>query len=406
MPTRSSHAFTDDICIVGGAGHVGLPLGLAFADKGQRVTLYDLDRRALDSIQQGRMPFVEDGADVVLRRVIDRTLFVSADRASVGSAPSIVVTVGTPVDEYLNPDLRAILRAMKGLREYLSPEQTVIIRSTVFPGTCRNLARALGDGVWKIAYCPERIAQGHAIRELFELPQIVSGTTPGAAAVAASLFSLIAPRVIEVSVEEAELVKLFSNAWRYIRFAAANQFYMLSHELGIDYDAVWRAMTDGYARNAGLPTAGLAAGPCLMKDTMQLFAASNGRFSLGHAAMTANEGMPAFLVERLRRSRELRGARVGILGMTFKADIDDTRDSLAYKLRKLLEFHGADVVCSDEYVNDPQFVSMDELIRSSDVIIVGVPHAAYRTLAIPERIEVVDLWGVIPMTTQKLSAAV
>lgn len=392
---RIAEDYPDDVCIVGGAGHIGLPLGLAFAQREQRVVLYDLNAAALDAIRHGRLPFIENGAEEILRRTVDRTLFVSSDIQSVGRARFVVVTVGTPVDEYLTPALRAVPKVITALRPYLSAGQTLIIRSTIFPGTCRQVVRILGGSgdAWKVAYCPERIAQGHAIRELADLPQVVAGVNGAAYQDAADLFSLIAPRIIRVTVEEAELLKLFTNAWRYIQFATANQFYMMAHDLGVDFQTVWRAMTDGYGRTAGLPTPGFAAGPCLMKDTMQVVAATNGRFSLGQTAMTVNEGMPAFLVEQLRRRRELRGARVGILGTAFKANIDDIRDSLAYKLRKILEFHGAQVLCSDEYVTDATFVTKEALVSSCDVIIIGAPHTAYRTLTIPEGVELVDLWG-------------
>lgn len=395
MALRRSQRFPDDVCIVGGAGHVGLPLGLAFAQKGQRVTLYDLNPVAVETIGRGELPFAEQGAEPILREFVNRKLFATTDAISVSRAKFVVVTVGTPVDEHLNPDLRAVPRVMTALRPHLSTDQTIIIRSTVFPGTCRQVSRVLGPA-WHVAYCPERIAQGHAIRELSDLPQIVSGTTAEASREAAQLFGLIAPQIITVSVEEAELVKLFSNAWRYIKFAAANQFYIVAKDLGVDYNSVWRAMTTGYARNAGLPTPGLAAGPCLMKDTMQVLAASNGRFTLGQASATINEGMPVYMVDDLRKRYDLRQARVGILGMTFKGDIDDIRDSLAYKLRKLLEFYGADVVCSDEYFSDSAFVSKEELVASCEIVIVGAPHAGYRTLSIPPAVEVVDLWGVCP----------
>ncbi len=202
--------------------------------------------------------------------------------------------------------------------------------------------------------------------------------------------------MIAVSVDEAELAKLFSNAWRYIQFAAANQFYMMATELGVDFNRVRAAMVDGYGRAASMPTAGFAAGPCLLKDTLQLAAFNNNNFTLGHAAMMVNEGLPGFIVEGLRRRYDLAKTRVGILGMAFKADIDDTRDSLSYKLGKILRFHGAQVGYSDELAKDPTFVSKEQLLQSSDVVIVGVPHAAYRTLAIPSRVDVVDVWGVVP----------
>jgi UDP-N-acetyl-D-mannosaminuronic acid dehydrogenase len=387
-----------DICIIGGAGHVGLPLALVFARAGQRVLIFDVNRAAMATIASGTMPFIEYGAEPLLASALrEDRLHFSSEPHDIARAATVVVAVGTPVDEYLNPKLRALLDLFKNIRSHLDQEQTIVIRSTVFPRTCRHVLRLLSKdgGVWNVAYCPERIAQGYAIQELDELPQIVSGCSPEAAERAAALFSLVAPQVIHLEVEEAELAKLFTNAWRYIQFAAANQFYMIAQTIGVDFNRVRKAMVDGYGRAASLPSAGFAAGPCLLKDTMQLAAFNASGFSLGHAAMAINEGLPSFLVESLKPRHKLDETRVGILGMAFKADIDDIRDSLSYKLGKVLRFHGADVLYSDEYASDPTFITKEQLVERSDVVIVGVPHQAYRTLEIPAHVEVVDLWGVI-----------
>jgi len=394
MPPERTH----DICIIGGAGHVGLPLALVFARVGQRVLIFDTNRAVMDTIKSGTMPFIEYGAEPLLAAALrDGRLDFSSEAKDIARASTVIVAVGTPVDEYLNPKLRALLDVFHNLRAHLDPDQAIIIRSTVFPRTCRHVHRLLSkDGrSWRVAYCPERIAQGYAIRELDELPQIVSGCTEDAVDRAAALFSLVAPQVIRLEVEEAELAKLFTNAWRYIQFAAANQFYMIAQTIGVDFNVVRKAMVDGYGRAASLPSAGFAAGPCLLKDTMQLAAFNATGFSLGHAAMAINEGLPHFLVDRLTHRYKLDETKVGILGMAFKADIDDIRDSLSYKLGKVLRFHGADVCYSDEFARDPTFITKEALVARCDVVIVGVPHSAYRTLEIPERVEVVDLWGVI-----------
>jgi UDP-N-acetyl-D-mannosaminuronic acid dehydrogenase len=398
MPATRRH----DICIIGGAGHVGLPLGLVLARAGQSVLIYDVNQAVMETIKSGTMPFIEYDAEPLLASALrDGLLHFSTNPEDIASAGSVIVAVGTPVDEYLNPKLRALLDLFKSIRPHLDSEQTIIIRSTVFPRTCRHIRRLLEeDGHdWHVAYCPERIAQGYAIRELDTLPQIVSGCSPEAARRAATLFSLIAPQIIELEVEEAELAKLFTNAWRYVQFAAANQFYMIAQSIGVDFNHVRKAMVDGYGRAATLPSAGFAAGPCLLKDTMQLAAFNVSGFSLGQAAMAINEGLPSFLVESLKPRHQLDQTKVGILGMAFKADIDDIRDSLSYKLGKVLRFHGADVYYSDEFAKDPTFITKEQLVERSDVVIVGVPHTAYRTLAVPDRVEVIDLWGVLPSHT-------
>jgi UDP-N-acetyl-D-mannosaminuronic acid dehydrogenase len=305
------------------------------------------------------------------------------------------------MDEYMNPQVRSFMEFFAHFRKYLDKSQVIIIRSTVYPQTCRQVFRMLGGSKdWAVAYCPERIMQGYAIKELNELPQVVAGITDSAADKAADLFSRISPKIIRTSIEEAELVKLFTNAWRYIQFAATNQFYMIAHNYGQDYDKVRRTMVEEYGRAASLPAAGFAAGPCLLKDTMQLISFYGNNFHLGHAAMMVNEGLPGFIVENLRKRYALDKTRVGILGMAFKADIDDNRDALSYKLGKILRFYGAKVFYSDEYVRDPTFVPKERLIEASDIIIIGVPHSGYKGLAIPKTKEVVDLWGVITSARQ------
>ncbi len=194
---------------------------------------------------------------------------------------------------------------------------------------------------------------------------------------------------------EAELAKLYSNAWRYIQFATANQFYMIATEHGANYDQIHYAMTHGYDRAKNFPKPGFAAGPCLLKDTLQLSAFYRNGFQLGQAAMWINEGLPSFIIENLRKKGfELMNTRVGLLGMAFKAETDDIRDSLSYKLAKILKFHGAAVVCSDEYVKDPTFVTKEEVIQTCRILIIAAPHAAYTDLRIPEESHLVDIWNI------------
>lgn len=393
--TNKKDSKSFDIVIVGGLGHVGLPLGLAFADKGLKVCLYDLDNKKADIVRKGIMPFIEYGAEPILKDVLRRgKLEVSLDTSSVSKARYVIVAIGTPVDEYLNPKTRVFLEFFAKLKDYLHNDQLIVIRSTVYPRTCQQVLNLLGGEGWHIAYCPERIVQGYALKELKELPQIVAGLSEKAVEEASELFGILSPNIIRTSIGEAELVKLFSNAWRYIQFAVTNQFYMIAHNFGVDYNKVRHAMMEGYGRAATLPTAGFAAGPCLLKDTMQLSAFNTNNFLLGHAAMMVNEGLPNFIVEDLRKRYDLSKTFVGILGMAYKNDIDDIRDSLSYKLGKILRFHGAKVYYSDEYAKDPTFVTKEELLESSEVVIIGVPHSAYKGLVIPEKTEVIDLWDV------------
>jgi UDP-N-acetyl-D-mannosaminuronic acid dehydrogenase len=402
--TNTNRLSDYDVCVVGGAGRVGLPLALVLADRGFKTLILDINEHALDTIGKGIMPFLEEGGEALLKKIrANNPLMLSSESNRIAQAKLIVVTIGTPVDEFHNPNFSVLTRCLDELVPHLRDEQTMILRSTVAPGTTSYIDGYLcsrGKHIG-IAFCPERVVQGRAIEEIRALPQLVSGTSPEALAAAKDLFCKIAPEIVEMTPLEAEFAKLVCNAFRYMQFAATNQLYMVVENAGLNYCDLLSKMKHGYPRMESIPGPGFAAGPCLMKDTMQLFAFQKHNFVLGQMATTINEGLPNFIVEQLTRQFDLRKTRVGILGMAFKADSDDIRDSLSYKLGKLLRFHGADVLYSDEYAKDPTFVSKEELIASSDVVIIGAAHSAYRRLRIPAKTEVVDLWNVIPVNANQ-----
>jgi UDP-N-acetyl-D-mannosaminuronic acid dehydrogenase len=245
-----------------------------------------------------------------------------------------------------------------------------------------------------VAFCPERIAEGKAMEELFSLPQIVSAHTEGGRDRAAKLFSHLTDSIVELEPEEAELAKLFTNTWRYIKFAAANQFYVMANDHGLDFDKIRGALAHDYPRAADMPGAGFAAGPCLFKDTMQLAAFTDNSFVLGHSAMLVNEGLPLYLVSRIQAKYDLANMRVGILGMAFKGESDDIRSSLSYKLKRILEFRAREVLCTDPYVTvDPELVPLDRVLDESDLLVIGAPHKVYRDLE-PQP-PVVDVWNLL-----------
>ena len=210
------------------------------------------------------------------------------------------------------------------------------------------------------------------------------------------LFSIINEDLIELSPLEAELAKLFTNSWRYMNFAISNQFYVLAETYGLDFQRIYGAVTHRYPRMKSFAKAGFAAGPCLLKDTLQLSAFSGNNFFLGHSAMLVNEGLPNFVVNQLRQQQNLRDKVVAVLGMAFKGESDDKRESLSYKLRKLLMVEAKEVLCTDPYVPDPKLVPLGEALRRADVIILGAPHAAYRDLPIASDKVIVDVWGFWP----------
>ena len=388
------------IAVVGGGGHVGLPLSLVLADKGFVLHVIDCDSAKIEALKRGEFPFVEEGGPELLTRLLrEKTpleLLFTTDNACIAECDVVILVVGTPVDEHMNPSLGPVYAVIEQIKPYLRDGQVVILRSTLFPGTSEKIRAMLEGAGLKIGvcFCPERIAQGYALREIQELPQIISGSTPQALAVARKVFSSLNQKMVEISMTEAELAKLFTNAWRYIKFAVANQFYMIAADKGLDFYRIRDAMTRDYERAKDFPTAGFAAGPCLFKDTMQLASYNRQNFPLGHSAMLLNETLPDFLVEQAKLTYSLKGMKVGILGMAFKPDNDDKRESLAYKLRKLLLYENATVLCTDPYIQDPGFVPLETVLESCDLLFIGCPHRAYYGISF-DKYHVIDCWGIV-----------
>ena len=388
------------ITIVGGCGHVGLPLGIALANAGADVTLFDNQPDRVAEVAAGTMPFLEWGAEPELTRALSAgRLRATTDPAAIRPAEVVIVTIGTPVDEFLDPKVRSFDRAIRGLHPHFRAGQLLVLRSTVFPGMTDRLVRWLereGPAV-DVAFCPERIAQGYALKELSELPQIVSGSTPSALDRAKALFRLLTSELVELPPLEAELAKLFANTYRYINFAISNQLYLIARKFDADFARIHAAVTHQYPRLAGFPKAGFAGGPCLLKDTMQLAGFNHNSFPIGQAAMMVNEGLPSALVGLVKQTRDLSADCAAILGMAFKGNCDDPRDSLAYKLRKILTLECREVLCTDPYIRDPSFVPVAVALARADIVFVGACHAEYRTLRV--RQPVIDVFDFLPKPT-------
>jgi UDP-N-acetyl-D-mannosaminuronic acid dehydrogenase len=230
------------------------------------------------------------------------------------------------------------------------------------------------------------------MEELYSLPQIIGARTDEGHQRASALFGRLTEKLVLTTPEEAELAKLFTNVWRYIKFAAVNQFYMIANSQGLDFERIRQAIAQDYERAADMPRAGFAAGPCLFKDTMQLGAFNDNDFALGHAAMLVNEGLPLHIVSRLEREYDLAQMTVGILGMSFKAGSDDTRSSLSYKIKRILTFKAKQVLTTDPYVTtDPTLVPLEQVLEQADLLIVATPHKEYRDLT-PSQ-PVADVWN-------------
>lgn len=381
------------ISIIGGCGHVGLPLGLAFAHKGNKVRLVDINKEAVEMINKGEIPFIEEGAIEILRQVNKNKLMASTDPEIIKNSDVVIFTTGTPIDEHHNPRIHDVVRVFQQYLPFLAPKHLIVLRSTVYPGTTELINNILIEkwGHSLLSFCPERIVQGKGIQEIYNLPQIISAMNKDALQMAEELFLMIAPKVIHLEAMEAEVSKLIINAWRYIEFAAANQFYILLEQKGLNFFKIFDAIKQDYPRAQHFPKPGLAAGPCLFKDTMQLAAFHDNNFSLGQAAMLVNEGLPNFIVTQLEKKMgSLKNKKICILGMTFKANNDDIRESLSFKIKKILEYKYAQIIPSDPHLKET--MDYKKAIEIAEGVILGVPHKEFLNLKINK--PYIDCWGI------------
>lgn len=404
------------LCI--GVGHVGLPLSLRLWEAGHEVVVVDLDEGKIAALREGRMPFHEPGCDEVLRRAqVDGryrpVTYADADfQRGMEDAEYIVLTLGTPLGTDYTFRFDQYFDVLRRIVPYLCRGVTLVVRSTVAPHFTRNVvtARIAEERRWVPgvdffpSFCPERLAQGQALDDIDNLPEIIGADDPETAARATTLFKTLAPRklCLRLSTVEAELAKLYLNAYRYTLFGLANEFALVAEQYGADVFHILQAANTEYPRG-GIPAPGPSRGPCLGKDTATLAFSSTAGL-IAHAAIKTNENVVLHVAQELRAAlRGLVGRRIAVLGFAFKADTDDVRDNLTSPLINLLDREGAHTAIYDPLVTtyaDPA------VLAGSDALVLMTAHAAFRAWSEDavselchrgrEEIFVFDLWNVWP----------
>jgi len=401
--TKSPRETEKTISVVG-IGRVGLPLALFLAEKGLKVYGLDIDQQKLDILSKKTMPFMEEGAAPLLEKHVGKSLIVSSDFSNIAKSKIIILTLGTPVDENMNPSLTQIDRALAVARPHLRSDQLLILRSTVSPGTTDYVKQYLEEEGFKVgqnfylAFCPERIAEGRSLMELAEIPQIVGGVDRNSAQRAAEFFKGLGIQVNIADSVSAELAKLFTNMYRYINFAIANEFMILAGNNHRDIYQIVDLVNKNY-RRGGLALPGLTGGPCLFKDGFFLI----GDVPFADLIATSwkiNESIPLFLIKKVRERTKLQGKKAVLLGLAFKAEIDDIRESLAFKVKKALERERAKVFLHDPYVPGYQN-DLDQTLKDADLIFLATNHNFYKKLDIKKVRKLVskncvvcDVWNI------------
>ena len=395
-----------------GIGRVGLPLALVLADKGYQVLGVDVDQDRLRAINQKKLPFIEEGAQPLLDKYYGNRFMAVYDQlgSSIEKSDIIIITLGTPIDANYTPNFSQILDFFEKACPFLKEGQLIILRSTIAPGVTESVKRLIaiktnfkvGHDIF-LAYCPERIAEGKAVQELSEIPQIIGTLDEKSATLAANVFSKLTKTIHLTDPLSAELAKLYCNIYRYIDFAIGNEFMMIAQQQGANIYEVLKLVNEGYKR-AGLKSPGFTAGPCLVKDSFFLLDKSP-YLDLMVAAWRINENLPGFLVNTLKEKYgSFVGKKVAILGLAFKKNIDDTRFSLAPKLQNYFLGEGANVMAHDPLVSSN---SIEATLKDADFVVVATNHDQFKNTGLKQIVQLVkescivcdvwNLWGINKM---------
>lgn len=392
-----------------GTGRVGLPLALVLADSGFQVYGLDVDAAKMQTLRQGIMPFIEDRAQPLLQKHVNHRFLPTTDKQVIAKSDVIILTLGTPVDENMNPVLDQIESVLDLMFPLLKTNQLLILRSTVSPRTTEYVKDKIemktkfkvGKDLF-LAFCPERIAEGKAVEELKQIPQIVGGIDTISTKKAKEFFTKWGVTCLVTDALSAELAKLFTNMYRYISFAIANEFMVLSENFNRNIHEIAQLVNSGYKRG-GLALPGLTGGPCLFKDGFFLIN-ENPFLELIAASWKINETMPLFLVKKLRERMTLVGKKVLILGLAFKPEIDDIRESLSFKIRKALLREHSEVILHDPYVTtyprQKVFHNLNEALKGVNAVIVATRHKIYERekdhilKQLPKGALVCDVWNI------------
>lgn len=383
------------VAVIGGAGHVGLPLAAVLAEVGHEVVAIDSNRERLQTIAAGKSPFHEPGLDELLQPVLDRRrLTLEEQFSAVDGCDLVFIVVGTDLKDDETPQNESVFEVVRSVRQHLSPSSVVVLRSTVTPGTTAQVADLLDGVAADVVFCPERIAEGHAIEELRIMPQLVGTRTSEVPEYVRSAFSSMGVEVLAMTWKEAELSKLFLNAWRYAQFAVANEFANICESHDVSYSNLRASLLYRYPRGLGLMAPGFAGGPCLRKDTIQLVKSTFVQSELLQAVLQSHESLISRVVDLVQKEVVDSNKTVVQLGLTFKPDSDDLRGSVALDLARRLSGSVKRFYVVDPHVEqfgEFTFLSADQVSEIADLVVIATRHSDF--LGVSVRVPVIDASG-------------
>lgn len=385
-----------------GMGYVGLPLAVAFAEAGFEVLGIDPDKRKIDTIQRGESHIQDIPGAQIARLVSAGKLHAAVDFGALAEADAVSVCVPTPLRKTGDPDLSFILSATEQLAKYVHAGMVIILESTTYPGTTREVLLAelgkdsgltVGEDFF-LAFSPERVDPGREDWTTLNTPKVIGGITPACTEVAASWYACALKTVVPVSsAEVAEMAKLLENTFRMINIGLVNEMAMMCEKLGVDvWEVIDAASTKPFGFMKFTPGPGLG-GHCIPIDPLYLswkLRALNYSARFIELASEINTGMPRYVVGKVQdalndQEKSLKGSQVLVLGAAYKPDIDDLRESPALDVIGLLQQKGAEVRYHDPYISSLRHegIALDSVtdwlqaVREADCVVIVTNHKSY-----------------------------
>jgi len=387
-----------------GLGYVGLPLVRLFWKAGYPVVGFDCDAAKVEKLNAGQSYIKHIDAGTVAEMLQEERFRATADIAALADAQAIVICVPTPLTEHKEPDMTYVVQTARQIRDHLRPGQLIILESTTYPGTLREVVRPIleetglvaGEDFY-LAYSPEREDPGNPMHTAAYIPKVVGGLEPKSHELALALYTPLVPQVVPVSSPEvAEACKILENTYRCVNIALVNELKMLFDRMGIDvWEVIQAASTKPFGFQAFYPGPGLG-GHCIPIDPFYLSWVAR-RFDFHtrfiELAGEINTMMPDYVIQRIMlalnaHGKSARGSSIGILGMAYKKDVDDCRESPSLELMKKLRALGADVSYNDPFI--PQLTPMrhykfemasQELtpawLQGLDCVVIATDHSCY-----------------------------
>ena len=384
------------ISIIGGGGHIGLPLSVLLFNQGYKVNLVDINKQNLQLIKKGKAPFYEKDIEKHLKNTIHNKRFETSHvLETIKDSKFIFICIGTPISKKLRPDLKKFFNLIISVKKIINNNSHLIIRSSIAPGTFRKIFKALNknNNFTNLSYCPERVLQGQSMIELSKIPQIISSYNLKTLKHVKKLFSKLCKTVLVCKPEEAEMAKILSNAYRYMNFSIANQFFQICDQNDPSFEKIRRLMSFNYSRASGLAASGFVGGPCLMKDTMQLnYLAKNKKNLLKHS-YEVNENLPKYIVNKIKKIKNYKSKKVCILGKTFKANNDDLRGSKSLDLIRILKKNKIKHEVYEPNLEKKSKKKISSMIDSSHIIVLATPHKEFKKIKISKNKVLIDTSG-------------